>query len=284
MAVKVDLAIDLTESPPLWAARTGDGLVAGQGDEQMPRGRAVLLLPLTACAVLRVPHMNVKPHQVEAALRIQLAKALKCGADSVVLDWTTTGTAIVAAGTSSRQVTETMASYEGKGIRVEAIEPAAMALLRAVLGTDETVVLIVNASEGNAELVAGTGQDLLLVRRTVWAQGVPASLALEVAETLRSLRQEAGAPPVESVRVCGVANLEPIVQALRDQVDISVEIASLHPTWGIEDPGPRYLTAAGGLLEAPERKAVMGRTGTGRTRAPALPPFLQKFTRAVRLR
>lgn len=257
----------MTWPAPL-ARRTGEGIAFGELDAPpTPTGpgrpsarlrraeRAALLLPLRDCAVLpALPPFSGRSPQVTAAVRLRLASLLRRdrSPEGVVVDWTRTPSGLLAAGATTEAVTVHARRLQAAGMQVAVVEPAVLAALRAICHRDPATVLVLRLATDEAELIVGSGQDVLLARRFPWSDATPDSLALEVDQTLQTLSGREGAPGVERVLLTGSAPWDLVVPRLAGRLGIPVELgAQPHPGWGRLEAPLTHLAALGGLLPEP---------------------------------
>lgn len=281
----MELAIDLAASPAPFVARRQNGLEPGTlpaGERAGPapdavalapltdyrRQRAAVLLSLRECVVVKLPRPELDRRKVGAAVRYQVARMLKRSPDAVSVDWTETPTGALAAGMVTEVVAPLIAAVEGAGPRVAAVEPAILALLRAVCRRQEEVVMVLRLTGDGGELVVGSGWDVYLTRRFPWSMQAVEGLSMDVEDTLRAARECVGGESVSSVLLAGDADWTEVLARLGRKASVPVAMASLHPGWDGWQVPPTHLAAAGGLLDSATSR---GATTSRRTVLPRLP-------------
>jgi hypothetical protein len=212
------------------------------------------------CILPALPAISGSPRQAALAVRLRVASALRRerSPEAVVADYTETPAGLLAAGAALDVVGPLARQVEAAELRVEAVEPALLALLRATCHADPEVVLVLRLLGEEAELVVGSGEVVLVARRFPWSPGAVESLVLEVDQTLRTVAGREGAPRVGRVLLAGEGPWDRIAHALSSRLEVSSEPASPHPAWGLGDVPQTHLAALGGLLPDPAQSSTRG--------------------------
>lgn len=263
----VEVAVDLAR-PFAWAAREGlrvrtgtlelpggpqdpPAVFAALREAVRPRARAALAvsLPLPQCTLRRLARPEAaEPKHLREFARLQVSARGQGGAE-VVADYTETPTAIVAAGCPAATSAVMAASAQGAGFVLAAIEPAPLALLRALTHSGSASVLALHLYETDAVLAIGSGEEFFLARQLPWAVADVDALALEVEQTVASHERETSAR-LERVLVGGRSEYQrAVIPALAATLAAPVGPAAVHPGWGLADVDTVALPALGALLE-----------------------------------
>lgn len=285
-----EVAVDLAR-PFAWALRNGPRLQVGTLDlpggpqepaaifralreTARPRARALLAipLPLPQCTLRRLNRPEAaQPRHLREFARLQVSPRGQ-GASEVIADYTETPTAIVAAGCPAATSLAIAAAAQGAGFALAGIEPAPLALLRAVTHGEGGTVLILHLYETDAVLVIGSGEEFFLARHLQWSAADTDALALEVEQTVATHEREASAR-LERVLVGGRTDYQrAVIPALQAVLAAPVAPAAVHPAWGLGDVDTVALLALGALLEP---HAASG-NAPPRTRPPA-PSWLRRW-------
>lgn len=287
-----EIAVDLAR-PFAWATREGSRVRTGTlelpGGPQdapavfaalreavRPRAHAALAvaLPLPQCTLRRLSRPEAaEPKHLREFARLQVSARGQGGAE-VVADYTETPTAIVAAGCPAATSGAIAASAQGAGFALEAIEPAPLALLRALTHSGSAPVLALHLYETDAVLAIGSGEEFFVARQLPWAAADADALALEVEQTVASHERETS-PRIERILVGGRPEYQrAVIPALAATLAAPVTPAEVHPGWGLPNADPVALLALGALLEpagssaaAPSRVRQLGPAWLRRRRA-----------------
>ncbi len=243
--------MDLIREPALTAVRGKGGSpeFGALREDEKPNGRlsAALLLPLRECTVitgLQVPAGSKR--QVSEAIRLRIASTLRRDPENVLAGWARVPSGVVACGAPLAVVRNATEKAEKAGLRVVAVEPAVLGLLRAVCNGEGGTVVVCRLAGEEVELVAGSGQDVLLCRRFSWSTAE--GLALEIEQTLQTLDGAEGTPRPSGVLICGDVPPERVASTLAGRLDVPVKPAMPHPSWNLADVPSTHLAAVGGLL------------------------------------